>query len=400
MEIHSRSLPLVSSWPDLLRPHGDHAGDVQPVELFFDLVYALAVTQLTHHLLSELTLQGALETLALLWGVWAGWICVTWISNYFDVRNRSVRLVLLGAALVGLVLASSIPEAFRHQGLTFALAVVILIAGVPLLAMLAVPASNPLHTVLQRVTIWDAIVGCFWLGGAMTEGRARLALWLLASILIGIVIFVGFPLPGLGRNRTTDYPITGVHMAERCLLFVILAIGESILITGEGFGQLPHTRTIWAAFIVAFIGSVTLWWIYFDRTIELARARMGTAPDPGRLGVLAYTFYHMYLIAGIIVAAAGDEISLAHPNEAAGRASVLILLGGPALFLLGNLLFKAAMFGQISRAQAAAMLLLIVLMLLLRDRTNLQVALAAVIVLVAVAVSDVFDERRENAAPT
>jgi low temperature requirement protein LtrA len=384
------------SAPRLLRVPGAHAGEVQPVELFFDLVYALAITQLTHHLLDALAWRGALETLALLWGVWGGWIVVTWISNYFDVRIRLVRLVLIGATFVGLVLASSVPDAFLESGLTFAVTVVVLMVGSPLLGMLAVGREHHLHTVLMRVTIWDAIAGSIWIAGALTGGDARLTLWLIASLLIGFVIYAGFPLPVLGRNRTTDYSITGLHMTERCLLFVILAIGESLLITGEGFGHLPHTREIWAAFAVAFAGSVLFWWIYFDRTIELARARMEETTDPGRLGVLAYTFYHMYLIAGIIVAAAGDELALEHPSEQLDLAATLVLLGGPALFLLGNLLYKATMFGRVSRPQVVAIAGLVVLMFLLDDQTRLVAAGAAVIVLLGVALADLRAERIER----
>ena len=225
------------------------------------------------------------------------------------------------------------------------------------------------------------------------DGNTRLALWLLASLIIGVVVFLGFPIPGLGRNRTTDYPIIGLHMTERCLLFVILAIGESILITGEGFGELPHNRAVWAAFTVAFIGSVLFWWIYFDRTIELARAHMQQTSDPGRLGVLAYTFYHMYIVAGIIVAAAGDELSIEHPTERIDHAALLVMFGGPALFLLGNLLYKATMFGQISRDQAIAIAVLLALMPVLEHRTRLQVAIAATIVLLLVALSDLIAER-------
>lgn len=378
-----------------LRPSGGHAAEVQPVELFFDLVYALAVTQLTHHLLEELSWKSALETLSLLWGVWAGWICITWISNYFDVRARPVRLVVLVAAFVGLVLASSIPEAFGARAGLFATAVVVLTVGAPVLGLLAVGLAHPLRMVFIRVAVWDALVGILWLAGASAGGHWRLGLWLLASVVIGFVIYLGFPLPGLGRSRTTDYTITGTHMAERCLLFIILAIGESVLITGKGFGELPHSRETWAAFTVAFAGSVTMWWIYFDRTIELARARMSAATDPGRLGVLAYTFYHMYMVAGIIVAAAGDELSLAHPDETAGRSTVLVLLGGPALFLLGNLLYKATMFDRVSRAQGVAVIVLVVLMFVLRDRTNLEVAFGALVVLLAVAASDWSGDRRK-----
>ncbi|MEZ4530328.1 MAG: low temperature requirement protein A [Thermomicrobiales bacterium] len=140
-----------------------------------------------------------------------------------------------------------------------------------------------------------------------------------------------------------------------------------------------------------------MWWIhFFDRTIELARARMGTAADPGRLGVLAYTFYHMWAtVAGIIVAAAGDELSLAHPDETAGRATVLVL-GDLRFFLLGNLLYKATMFGRISRAQAGHRLA-DRLMLVVQGRTRPDVAFAAVVVLLAVAVSDLSSELRRSA---
>lgn len=393
MDTASHSESAQARWPNILRRGGSHSGEVQPVELFFDLVYALAVTQLTHHLLIDLSWRGALETLALLWGVWAGWICVTWISNYFDVRTRPIRLMLLSGAFISLLLSSSIPEAFGERGLLFAAAVVALIVGAPVLGLIGVGPNHPLRRVLLRVAIWDAIAGAIWLVGAMTEGDTRLVLWLIASLVIGFVIYFGFPLPGLGRNRTTDYTITGLHMTERCLLFVILAIGESILITGEGFGELPHTRSIWTAFIVAFVGSVAFWWIYFDRTIELARMRMLEASDPGRLGVLAYTFYHMYIVAGIIVAAAGDELSLAHPSETVDRAGLLLILGGPALFLLGNLLYKATMFEEFSRAQVGAIGALALLGVILGGRTNVQVSLAAVVVLLGVAALDIVQER-------
>lgn len=396
MESSHRVDATTARWPGLLRPRGEHAGEVQPIELFFDLVYALAVTQLTHHLLEHLTWRGALESLALLWGMWAGWICVTWISNYFDVRTRPVRLALLVATFTGLVLASAIPSAFGDRGLLFAGAVVALIVGTPLLGMLGVGPAHPLYRVLRRVVIWDALVGGLWIAGALADGDTRLTLWLAASLIIGVVIFVGFPLPGLGRNRTTDYPIAGLHMAERCLLFVILAIGESLLISGEGFGELPHSRQIWTAFIIAFVGSASLWWIYFDRSIVLARARMMATPDPGRLGVLAYTFYHMYLVAGIIVTAAGDERSIGHPSEPIGNAGLLVMLGGPALFLLGNLLYKATMFDQISRAQIVSIAVLGMLGLALHGRSNLLVATAATAVLVGVALWDFVAERREH----
>jgi low temperature requirement protein LtrA len=126
---------------------------------------------------------------------------------------------------------------------------------------------------------------------------------------------------------------------------------------------------------------------------------MQEAADPGRLGVLAYTFYHMYIVAGIIVAAAGDELSIEHPGERINLAALFVMLGGPALFLLGNLLYKATMFGQISRAQTVAIVVLLLLIPLLEDRTRLQVAVAATIVLLLVALSDLIDSRWARNGP-
>jgi low temperature requirement protein LtrA len=126
---------------------------------------------------------------------------------------------------------------------------------------------------------------------------------------------------------------------------------------------------------------------------------MQEAADPGRLGVLAYTFYHMYIVAGIIVAAAGDELSIEHPGERIDLAALFVMLGGPALFLLGNLLYKATMFGQISRAQTVAIVVLLLLIPLLEDRTRLQVAVAATIVLLLVALSDLIDSRWARNGP-
>jgi low temperature requirement protein LtrA len=115
--------------------------------------------------------------------------------------------------------------------------------------------------------------------------------------------------------------------------------------------------------------------------------------------VLAYTFYHMYIVAGIIVAAAGDELSIEHPGERIDLAALFVMLGGPALFLLGNLLYKATMFGQISRAQTVAIVVLLLLIPLLEDRTRLQVAVAATIVLLLVALSDLIDSRWARNGP-
>ena len=134
----------------------------------------------------------------------------------------------------------------------------------------------------------------------------------------------------------------GGHLAERCGLFVIIALGESILVTGATFAKLAWTPATVAAFLVAFVGSVAMWWIYFNIGAERGSRHIAASDDPGRLARLAYTYLHLLLVAGIIVVAVGDELVLAHPTGHTDAKTAAVLLGGPALYLLGNLLFKRA----------------------------------------------------------
>ncbi len=310
----------------LLRPPGDGAAAVTPVELFFDLVYVLAVTQLTHHLIGHLTVCGAVETQLLLLAVWAAWINTTWITNYFDLGARPVRLVLLGIMLASLLMSSSLPAAFEERGLAFEAALVTSLVGGTGLLLAILGDRHPLGVVLDRVLVWWSGIGVLWLAGGLAGGAARPALWLVAVALIYATIWLGFPLPGQDRSRTTDYTIAGGHMAHRCYLFVIVALGASVLITGANFGELPSSAATVAAFVVAFVGSVAFWWTYFDRAEEAGFRIISAADDPGRLALTAYTYFHIPIVAGIIVAATGDELAIAHPTDPATVGSAALIL--------------------------------------------------------------------------
>ena len=131
-------------------------------------------------------------------------------------------------------------------------------------------------------------------------------------------------------------------MAERCGLFVIIALGESLLVTGATFAEMPWTDDAWSAFLVAVLGSILLWWIYFDTGAQRGEHRITHSNDPGRLARLGYTYLHLPIVAGIIICAVGDEIMLLHPGHATAPA-IAVLIGGPAVFLAGAALFKWVM---------------------------------------------------------
>jgi low temperature requirement protein LtrA len=344
-----------------LREHGRGAGAVRPIELFFDLVYVLAVTQLTRHLLANLTLRGVVETLILLLAVWGAWNHIAWITNYFDLGDRAPRLVLIGLMLASLIMSSSLFGAFDDRGLAFAAALAASLLGGQLFALAAVGRQHRLTAVLERVLIWWIPVCSLLIAGGFVEGNARIALWVLALAVLYTVTWTGFPLPGLGRSLTTDYTIAGEHMAERCYLFITIALGESILVIGSQFGELARAPGTVTAFVIAFVGSVAFWWIYFDRSAEAGIEVMATATDPGRLGVTAYTSFHVPMVAGVIAAAGGYELAIAHPRDQVDAATAYLILGGPALFLIGHTLFKRALWSVVPRGRLAAIAALIAL---------------------------------------
>jgi low temperature requirement protein LtrA len=163
--------------------------------------------------------------------------------------------------------------------------------------------------------------------------------WFVALALELAGPWLYFAVPGLGRSSTSDWIFHGGHLAERCGLFVIIALGESLLVTGATFARMPWTEQAWAAFLIAVLGSILLWWIYFDTGAPRGEQRISNSENPGRLARLGYIYLHVPIVAGIIACAVADEIMLLHPGHT-GPAVMLVLVGGPAGFLTGAMLFK------------------------------------------------------------
>src|SRR3954452_9449221 len=344
----------------LLRARGAHEhARVTNVELFFDLVFVFAVTQLSHSLLKNLTPLGAAHTALLFLAVWWVWIYTSWVTNWLDPERTPVRVLLFALMVAGLGLSTSIPQAFDAKGLAFALAYDFMQVGRSLFMVWALGDSSPGNVRnFQRITAWLALAGVFWIAGAFAEGGVRLGLWGAALAVEYVSPAVGFWTPGLGRSTTDDWDVEGGHLAERCSLFIIIALGESLLVTGATFEGLPWTAPTVAAFAVAFVGSVAMWWIYFDTGAERGVRCITTSDDPGRLARLIYTYVHLLVVGGVIVASVADELVLAHPAGRTEVTTAAAVLGGPALFLLGNLLFKRAIAGRVPLSHLAGLGLL------------------------------------------
>lgn len=149
--------------------------------------------------------------------------------------------------------------------------------------------------------------------------------------------------PGLGLSVASEWDVEGGHLAERCSLFIIIALGQSVLVTGATFAGLAWTPETVAAFLPSFAGSAAIWWIYFDTGSERGAAVIEASDNPGRLARRVYAYIHLPIVGGIIVSAVADALVLAHPMVTAKRDAIAILLGGPALYLAGDALFKQVM---------------------------------------------------------
>jgi len=381
------SASVRSALPQLLR---DRSGlqRVTNIELFFDLVYVFAVTQLSHYLLRHPTVPGALQAGLLLMMVWLVWVYTTWVTNWLDPEQIAVRLLLVALMLVSLAMSVSLPRAFEDLGLWVGGAYAVQQIGRSVFMVIAL-RGHALQANFERILAWCVISGALAVAGGFAHGSARYLLWLLAvgADLLGGA--VGFATPGLGRSRTSDWTIEGGHFAERCQAFILIALGESIVIIGATLTEVPSvTAASVTAFVVAFVGSVALWWLYFDQSAEAAAEKIARSDDPGRLGRSAYHLIHPVMVAGIIVSAAADQDVLSEPGRTASTASAWMILGGPALFLAGHAAFKLVVWRFVSWPRLAGIAVLALLALTARAIPALALAACAAAVVTAVAVTD------------
>jgi len=202
------------------------------IELFFDLVFVFAVTQLSHYLLNHRTLAGALEAALLLAMMWQLWAYTTWLTNWVDPDRMPTRLLLLGLTLVSLAMSAALPLAFADSGVLVGCSYAVLQVGRSGFAIWAL-RGNQLAVNFERILAWCCVSGTLAILGGVTTGVvARALLWLGAVAVDLLGGFVGFYVPGLGRTPTTQWTIEGGHFAERCQAFILIAIGESIVVTG------------------------------------------------------------------------------------------------------------------------------------------------------------------------
>ena len=365
----------------------DQHGRVTAAELFFDLVFVFAVTQVSHTLLHHFTPLGAIQTTLLFLAVWWVWVFTAWATNWLDPEQTPVRLLLFFLMLAGLVLSTAIPEAFESRGLWFACAYVAMQVLRSAFLLAAMPSERiGEHRNAARMLVWLCTSAVFWICGGFAEGEARLWLWGVALVIEYLSPVMRFWIPVYGASRIEDWYVEGGHMAERSAGFILIALGEAIVVNGATFAELTWTTENVAAFVSAFAASIAMWWIYFHRGAEAGSELISKSRESGRVARSAYTYLHMPIVAGIILSAVADEVVLKHPAGHADLKTALTAIGGPLVFLVGTILFKHNIRGFLQLSHGVGIIALAALAWFVRELSPLMLSALTTAIMIVVAV--------------
>jgi low temperature requirement protein LtrA len=344
---------------------------VRPLELFFDVVFVLAITQCTSFMADRPTWEGLAQALLILAFLWWAWVGYAWLTSVVDPEEGAVRIAIFAAMGALLIVAICLPEAFDELALEFALAYGAVRAGHIALFILASRDDPALRSSVSGFAVGTAVAVGLLVVASFLDGPAQAGIWVLA-----LAIDWGEPyLAGAEGWR-----LVPEHFAERHMLIMIVALGESVVAIGIG-AEVSLTAGIAAAAALGIALVAGMWWIYFDVVALISMRRLIDAPEGPQRNALArdsYSYLHFPMVAGIVLAALGLEKTLAHVDDPLEIAPAFALLGGLALYLLGLVGFRFRHIHSINRQR-----LLFALVLLAAFPAATELPSLAVLALVA-----------------
>jgi low temperature requirement protein LtrA len=314
-----------------------------PLELFFDLVFVFAFTQVTGFLSDHLTWTGVLQGAALLAAMWWAWVCYSWLTNAVPAEEAiSARLVILSAMAAMLIVSLAVPDAFGDSGVLFGIAYfVVRLLHVVLYALATGRTPETRRAVLRLA---PGLLGgpALLIVAGFLDGLTQGVVWAVAlAIDYGVAL-----VRGVG-----GFHVQAGHFVERHGLIIIIALGESIVAIGAA-GLKLDAGIVLATFFAVML-SAALWWAYFDYVVLAAERRLVSAQgrERARLARDSYSYLHLTLVAGIIFVALGFKKTLAHVEDPLEMIPAVALCGGAALYLLGHNAFRLRDTGTVSLAR-------------------------------------------------
>jgi low temperature requirement protein LtrA len=315
---------------------------VTPLELFFDLVFVFAITQVTTLLSDDPTWGGMLRGLLVLGALWWAWTAYAWLTNTLNPEEGAVRIVMFGAIAAMLIVALAVPEAFDDHGVIFAVGYLAVRTTHLGLYMLAARGDRDLLGAVLRMTPSSLISGVLILTAGFLDQEPRIALWAIGLSIDYLGVLVG---------RGQGWRLSPGHFAERHGLIVIIALGESIVALGVGAAGTPLTAGVIAAAVLGITIAMALWWSYFDwvAIVTEQRLRMATGSQQMTFARDAYSYLHFFMVAGIVFFALGLKKTLDDVGGELATVPATALTAGLALYLLAHVLLRARTAWQIRR---------------------------------------------------
>ena len=308
----------------------DQKYEVTPLELFFDLVFAFALSQLSNHLLTQISWRGAAETLVMLLAIFAVWFTTSWSATMIRADQSRTRWLVLVVMLLGLFMNASVTRAFTTSGWAFVIPLLMIQLGRTVWTLV-----NSINAVLRdhyfRTLLWVIATTPLWIAGAAVSLEARMVWWALAAGIDQIGRWLAHPIPGR-RLRSENVEFDTGHMLERCRLFLLIALGETVLTTGMAIAEASITVMTLATGTFALAGTVALWALSFGRSHRIILRHLEKTNDPIRASRHAINAL-MVMVAGLIAVAVANKEVIAHPHGNTSFALSLLLGGGPILFL-------------------------------------------------------------------
>jgi low temperature requirement protein LtrA len=350
---------------------------VTPLELFFDLVFVLAITQCTSLMAADPRWEGLARGVLVLGILWWAWVGYSWLTSVIDPEEGVVRLAMFGSMAALLVVALAVPEVFGDTGLTFAVAYAVVRVGWLVLFFLASHDEPAL-----RHSIWIGLVPSTAVGVALLvaasflDGTAQLVLWLVAlSIdMLGPYLF-----------GSEGWKLEPHHFAERHGLIFIIALGEAIVAVGVGAdGELDGGVILAAVLGIAL--AATMWWAYFDVVALVAGGRLAEQPvgrPQNEMARDSYSFLHFPMVAGVVLIALGMKTTIAHTSDPLSTETAFALVGGLAIYLLAHIAFRWRNVRSVNKPRLVVAALLLAF-IPLADRPD-SIATLALVALVMVA---------------
>ena len=366
--------------------HDEH--QVTPLELFFDLTFVFAITQVTVLLADDPSWGGVLRGMLVVAALWWAWSVFAWLTSATDVDEGGVRLVMLAAmgAMFGVALA--VPGAFGDDAVLFGVAY-LLVRLLHLLLSATVVRDDPerrdaLVRFAPTATLGPALI----VFAGFLDGNGRIAVWIVALS----IDYLGPILIGVGRG----WRVAPEHFAERHGLIVLIALGESMIAIGLGAGFDLETGVIVAA-ALGIVAVSALWWLYFDVAAIFAGRRLvqATGLELHRLALHAYSYLHLPMVAGIVLFALGVKTTVGDVGERLDTVPAVALCGGAALYLLAHVAFLRRTTGRVFRRRTLGALVLLALIPVAVEAPALA-ALALVSVVCALVVAWEVIRHRES----